>query len=140
MLNLLLRPCMMVNPLQLQHKKRHTRFKSKKNCFPILMSSTKKIYMDIKREIERFKEVYEDAMYAPLLKWNLKYKTEDFDGMTPYICIKDICDYNCVVCAIPNEEVDKQLPQGPLQELSRRKVIAEYNSIEEMVKDGWRLD
>ena len=96
--------------------------------------------MDIQREIERFKDVYKDAMYAPLLKWNVKFKTEEFDGMAPYICINDICDYNYVVCAIPNEEVDKQLQKGPLQELSRRKVIAEYNSLEDMVKDGWRLD
>ena len=96
--------------------------------------------MDIQCEIERFKEVYEDAMYAPLLRWNPKYETEDFAGMVPYICIKDICDYNYVVCAIPNVVVNKQLEKGPLQEMSRRKVIAEYNSLEEMVKDGWRLD
>lgn len=91
--------------------------------------------MDTQREIKLLTEVYDEAMYAPLLRWNLKYKTGNFDGMTPYICINDICDYKYVVCAIPDEEVTMML-----QERFRRKVIAEYNSIEEMVEDGWQLD
>ena len=91
--------------------------------------------MDIDREIRLFKQVYDDAMYAPYVRWNPKYKTEEFNGMTPYICIDDICDYKYVVCAIPDEEAVTML-----QEQQRRNVIVEYNSIEEMVEDGWRLD
>lgn len=97
--------------------------------------------MDIQREIGLFKEVYDDAMYAPLLRWNFKFKTQGFEGMTPYICLNDISHYKYVVCAIPDKDVDKMLQEyGMLQEFSRREVIAEYNSIEEMVKDGWKLD
>ncbi len=96
--------------------------------------------MDIQREIRLISEVYEEAMYAPLLRWNLKFKTKEFDGMTPYISIKDICDYKYVVCAIPDEELIEKLHKGPLYEMNRRKVISEYKSIEEMVEDGWRLD
>ena len=55
--------------------------------------------------------------------------------MTPYICINDICYYNYVVCAIPDDEVTMML-----SERFRRNVIVEYNSLEEMVEDGWRLD
>lgn len=91
--------------------------------------------MDINREIRLFKQVYDDAMYAPLLRWNPKYRTKKFAGMTPYICINDICDYNYVVCAIPDEEVTMML-----SERFRRNVIAEYGSVEEMVEDGWILD
>ena len=91
--------------------------------------------MDIQREIRLFKEVYEEAMYAPLLRWNSKYKTKEFDGMTPYICINDICYYKYVVCAIPDEEVTDML-----QERFRRNVIKEYGSLEEMVEDGWMMD
>ena len=40
--------------------------------------------MDIQREIRLLKKVYDDAMYAPLLRWNPKYKTDKFNGMTPY--------------------------------------------------------
>ena len=97
--------------------------------------------MDIQREIRLISEVYEDAKYAPLLRWNLKFKTKQFDGMTPYICLNDICHHKYVVCAIPDRDVDKMFQEyGMLQEFSRREVIAEYNSIEEMVEDGWRLD
>ena len=91
--------------------------------------------MDIKREIRLFKQVYDDAMYAPYVRWNLHFKTEKFKGMTPYICIQDICDHKYVICAIPEEEATT-----PLQEQHRRNVIVEYSSIEEMVIDGWRLD
>lgn len=91
--------------------------------------------MNIEREIKLFKQVYHDAMYAPLLRWNLKYKTEKYNGMTPYICIDDIVNYKYVVCAIPDEEVTMKL-----QEFHRRNMIVEYNSIEEMVNDGWILD
>ena len=91
--------------------------------------------MDIKREVRLFKQVYEDAMYAPYVRWNPKYKTGKFKGMTPYICIDDICDYKYVICAIP-----EAVATTPLHELHRRNVIVEYNSIEEMVADGWRLD
>lgn len=91
--------------------------------------------MNNQSEIRLFKQVYDDATYAPLLRWNLKYKTEEFAGMTPYICIKDICDYNYVVCAIPDNEVTM-----PLQEMNRRNVIKQYEKLEEMVEDGWRLD
>ena len=91
--------------------------------------------MDIEREVRLFKKVYDDAMCAPYLRWNPKYKTKEFSGMTPYICIADICDYNYVVCAIPDNEAHMML-----QEQERRNVIVEYNSVEEMVEDGWRLD
>ncbi len=91
--------------------------------------------MDIKREVRLFKQVYDDAKYAPFVRWNPKYKTEKYNGMTPYICIDDIVNYKYVVCAIPDEEVKMML-----QEQHRRNVIVEYNSIEEMVEDGWRLD
>ena len=91
--------------------------------------------MNVQREIRLFKHVYEDAMCAPLLRWNPKYKTQAFDGMTPYICIDDICDYNYVVCAIPDEEVTMRL-----QEMSRRNVIKQYATLDEMVEDGWMLD
>lgn len=91
--------------------------------------------MDFEREVRLFKKVYDDALYAPLVRWNPKYEKEEYNGMTPYICIDDIVNYKYVVCAIPDNEVTSKL-----QEYNRRVVIAEYNSIEEMVNDGWILD
>ena len=90
--------------------------------------------MSIQEEIRLFNQVYEDAAYAPLLRRNPKFKKQ-LEGMTPYICINDICNYKYVVCAIPDEEVTMGF-----QEMNRRNVIREYGSVEEMVEDGWRLD
>lgn len=94
---------------------------------------------DVLEEIERrkqeFKEHYDSPIVSPQLRWNKKYKTPEFEGCIPIIAINDLVDRKYVVCAIPNEEVEMFLMQ-----LTRTdKVIAEYNSLEEMVDDGWRM-
>ena len=88
---------------------------------------------EIKRQLKYFKQQYEEPMYSPQLKWNVKYKTPELKDYTPIIAIMDLVDNNYVVCAIPNEEVKFMLCQ------SRRtdKVLAEYDSLEAMVEDGW---
>lgn len=87
----------------------------------------------IKRQLKLFKEHYDSPMFAPQLKWNIKYKTPELEGYIPIIAIKDLVDYNYVICAIPREKVGFMLIQ-----LERTdKVIAEYNSLEDMVEDGW---
>ena len=88
---------------------------------------------EIKRQLKYFKQQYDEPMYSPQLKWNKKYKTPEFQDYTPIIAIKDLLDYNYVVCAIPNEKV-----KGFLCQFNRTdKVIAEYDSMEDMVNDGW---
>lgn len=90
---------------------------------------------EIKRQSELFKKHYDEPMFSPLLKWNDKYKTPELEGYTPIIAINDLVKYNYVVCAIPNEKVEFMLMQ-----LNRTdKVLAEYDSLEEMVNDGWRM-
>ena len=88
---------------------------------------------EIKRQLKMFKEQYDEPMYSPQLKWNVKYKTPDLEDYTPIIAIMDLVKYNYVVCAIPNEKVKFMLCQ-----LHRTdKVLAEYDSLEAMVEDGW---
>jgi hypothetical protein len=90
---------------------------------------------EIKRQSELFKKHYDEPMFSPLLKWNDKYKTPELEGYTPIIAINDLVKYNYVVCAIPNEKVEFMLMQ-----LNRTdKVLAEYDSLEKMVEDGWRM-
>lgn len=88
---------------------------------------------EIKRQLKYFNECYESTMYSPQLKWNEKYKTPELQDYTPIIAIKDLVDYNYVVCAIPNEKVEYLLCQFQRTD----KVLAEYDSMEEMVEDGW---
>ena len=88
---------------------------------------------EIKRQLKYFKQQYEEPMYSPQLKWNVKYKPPELKDYTPIIAIMDLVDNNYVVCAIPSEEVKFLLSQ-----LHRTdKVIAEYDSLEAMVEDGW---
>lgn len=90
---------------------------------------------EIERRIKEFKEHYDSPIVSPQLRWNKKYKTTELEKYTPIIAINDLVNRNYVVCAIPNEKVEMFLMQ-----LSRTdKVIAEYNSLEEMVEDGWRM-
>ena len=88
---------------------------------------------EIKRQLKYFGENYENPRFSPQLKWNEKYKTPELQDYTPIIAIMDLVKYNYVVCAIPNEKVEFLLMQ-----LNRTdKVLAEYDSLEEMVEDGW---
>ncbi len=90
---------------------------------------------EIKRQSGLFKKHYDEPMFTPLLKWNDKYKTPELEGYTPIIAINDLVKRNYVVCAIPNEKVEFMLMQ-----LNRTdKVLAEYDSLEKMVEDGWRM-
>lgn len=87
----------------------------------------------IKRQLKLFKEHYDSPICAPQLKWNIKYKTPEFEDYTPIIAINDLVYCNYVICAIPSEKVEFMLAQ-----LNRTdKVLVEYNSLEDMVEDGW---
>lgn len=94
---------------------------------------------DVLEEIEcrkkEFKEHYDSPIVSPQLRWNKKYKTTELEKYTPIIAINDLVNRNYVVCAIPNEKVEMFLRQDSRTD----KVIAEYNSLEEMVEDGWRM-
>ena len=88
---------------------------------------------EIKRQLKYFNERYEEVICSPQLKWNVKYQTPDLEDYTPIIAIMDLVNCNYVVCAIPNEKVEFMLIQ-----LNRTdKVLAEYDSLKEMIEDGW---
>ena len=92
---------------------------------------------DVLKEIEcrkkEFKKHYDSPIVSPKLRWNKKYKTSELENYTPIIAINDLVKRNYVVCAIPNEKVKMFLMQ-----LERTdKVLAEYDSLEKMVEDGW---
>ena len=90
---------------------------------------------EIKRQFELFKRHFDEPICSPQLKWNEKYKTPELQDYTPIIAIMDLVNYNYVVCAIPKEKV-----KFMLCELNRtNKVLVEYDSLEEMIEDGWRM-
>ena len=90
---------------------------------------------EIESLIKEFKKHYDSPIISPQLRWNKKYKTTELEKYTPIIAINDLMKRNYVVCAIPNEKVEMFL----MQHSRTDKVLAEYDSLEEMVEDGWRM-
>lgn len=86
------------------------------------------------RQKRMLKNIYDAPQFAPQFYWNAKYKTEEMKDKVPYIGIQDLLDYKYVMCAMPKEEVEMIL-----FEFGRREVVKEYDSLDELVEDGWRL-
>lgn len=90
---------------------------------------------EFNRQRSLFAEHYDAPMVSPQLRWNEKFLTPELENYTPIIAIDDLVNYNYVVCAMPNEKVGYMLMQ-----LKRTPVvIAQYDSLDEMVSDGWRM-
>ncbi len=53
--------------------------------------------------------------------------------MLPYICYDDVMDYKCVIKAYPKNVM-------PSFVSTEGNVVCEYDSIENMVSDGWEID
>ncbi len=81
-------------------------------------------------QIKNLDTIYADASMAPVFRSNAKYCVGQFAGLTPYISYGDIMGYKFVIRATSDFE-DKS---------DTNPVIIEYESIEELVNDGWRLD
>ena len=95
----------------------------------------KEILKEFERQKKQFAIHYDQPIVSPQLRWNAKYRTPEMEGYTPIIAIQDLVDYHYVVCAIPNEKVEFMLMQ-----LNRTPVVvAQYNTLDEMMLDGWRM-
>jgi len=90
----------------------------------------KSVFEDRKRDFSR---CYDEPMFSPQLRWNEKYLTPELESFTPIIAIQDLVDYKYVVCALPDEKVDFML----MQKERTPVVVAQYDSLDEMVRDGW---
>ncbi len=88
--------------------------------------------METARECGYFKSAFDSATHPIILKSNPKYG-DKLHGMLPYICYDDVMDYNCVIKAYPKDGV-------PSFSSTDGEVVCKYDSIEDMVGDGWRID
>ena len=99
--------------------------------------SREREYDHQKRMLEK---MYNVPSYSPLMHWNEMYQTEEFDGLVPLICIKDLCDRKYVISAVSEEKVSKDIETRYLPFQYQRGVfVVEYESIDAMVRDGWRV-
>ncbi len=78
--------------------------------------------------------IFRDATLAPVFKHNPKYDRQGFAGLIPYVAYYDVMEYRFIIrgrpLSVPIDHYDNE----------KRQVIAEYETIEALVGDGWRLD
>ncbi len=86
---------------------------------------------DREYQISQLQRIFSTASLAPVFKKNEKYTV---DGV-PRITYDDIMNYRCII------RCDKGFPKsGMFWSDEEAFVVAEYNSITELVDDGWRVD
>lgn len=77
--------------------------------------------------------IYSAASLAPAFKSNPKYCIGKFTDLMPYISYGDVMSNKFIIRARP---IDVYNPF----DAEDRDVIVEYDSIESLVNDAWRLD
>ena len=61
------------------------------------------------------------------------------EGCVPYISTSDVHDYNYIIRAIPSEVFFSHDDES-YEKKENGEIIARYDSLEDLVADGWRLD
>ena len=88
--------------------------------------------METSRDCVFFKSAFDSATHPLIIKSNPKY-CDKLGGRLPYICYDDVMDYNYVIKAYPKDGM-------PSFTSTEGDIVCKYDSIEDMVGDGWRLD
>ncbi len=87
------------------------------------------------QQLESLRQIIETGMPpTPAFK---SYHEGVPDGMIPYISNSDLLDYKYNIRAIP---VSDFLGEDKVEKTENGKIIAHYDSLEELVDDGWMLD
>lgn len=60
-------------------------------------------------------------------------------GSVPYISTSDVHDYNYIIRAIPFKDFFSQDDES-YEKKENGEIIAHYDSLEDLVEDGWVLD
>lgn len=90
-----------------------------------------------KRQLELLQKIYDTCLpAAPVFKY---YHEGVPEGMVPYICTSDLFEYRFNIRILPADEFFTE-DANAYQRKEDGKIIARYNSMEELVKDGWVLD
>ena len=87
------------------------------------------------QQLESLRKIFEMGMPpTPAFK---SYHKGVPDGMIPYISFSDLMDYKYNIRAIPDSDF---WGKDKVEKTENGKIIAHYNSLEELVDDGWMLD
>ena len=61
------------------------------------------------------------------------------EGMIPYICFSDLFDRNYNIRVIPSDDFFSEEADAD-EKKENGEIIAYYDTLEDLVADGWRLD
>lgn len=90
-----------------------------------------------KRQLSMLQKIYDTCMpAAPVFK---SYHDGVPEGMVPYICTSDLFEYQLNIRILPADEFFTE-DANAYQRKEDGKIIATYNSMEELVEDDWVLD
>jgi len=87
---------------------------------------------DFEYQKKNLEAIYSAASMSPVFKSNPKYCTGKFAELTPYISYNDVMSYKFIIRGRPVGEVNTF-------DAKDREIIAEYDSLESLVNDGWHL-
>lgn len=113
-------------------------FKNKDNIPDIEIETNEDLILvkeesDFDWQVRNIANIFNAASMAPVFKKNPKYCTGNFADLTPYISYNDVLNYKYIIRARP-------LGENNSFDSEERDIITQYDSIEQLVKDGWRCD
>ena len=77
--------------------------------------------------------IFRVASFAPIFKSNPKHCINKFADFTPYISYKDLIKSKLFIRGCP-------IGSKSCSDTGQRDIIVEYDSIDELVNDGWQLE
>jgi hypothetical protein len=113
-------------------------FKNKENIPDIEIETNEDLTLvkeesDFDWQVRNITNIFHAARRTPVFKPNPKYCTGKFADLTAYISYNDVMSYKFIIRGRPTSEHNSFDAQ-------EREIIAEYDSLESLVNDGWRLD
>ena len=79
-----------------------------------------------------FQQIFNDALFPVTLAPNPKYSIGKYETMTPYISYDDVLANRYRIRFLPSDAVPSYMEQ-------EGDIIAEYQSIDQILQDGWML-
>lgn len=81
------------------------------------------------QQLQWLNDIFSKANYSPVFRQHDRVP----EGMLAYISLPDVLEYRYIIRMLPIEEVTQPI-------LNEGVVIAQYDSAEALVSDGWELD
>jgi hypothetical protein len=103
--------------------------KKNETDFPFQVSQLHNLYLQEKY----IREIFEKLSMTPLFNFNPKYYQFRYENMTPYITYNDLVSDKYIIRVRPSDIMDSI-------DNEEREIIVQYDSIKQMIGDGWTLD